>query len=790
MHCMNEISCCSYSCSCSCERRPLRRSPLLNRVRRKLQETGALLANRPSLIFITLLTCVTLLGAGLAAVLTASSATVSRSKDLARNGLGNGVAVTIAEALKQTVFGSELLSSHVTQMPRCPDLEASWQALSLDILSRVDTQVVVQLELDFAGIIWRTWPPLEGQLAKVLYGKDLLAEDGSRQGTLEMMRQGVTAIVGPYQCTEGFACMFTVNPLSLPAPSADYDWGCGMQPHNCSECFHAANKTKYWGQVSTMFNLDELISRDAFRLQSLARDGYAYRLWQEETSINNLRAELAASAQRPADPMRIAIKAYNLLWHLELAPADGWVPAWRGPCIAAVVVGSVAVSLLVLWLLVSKEQHNRLLKAMLPDQVIAQLQDGEGTVAQQYDDVTVLVGDMVGYTTAASQLSACQVVSLLNELFGMFDDLAQRNGVYKVETTGDAILCVAGCPVPDDAVRNAVRAAGMALDMVAAVERFKPSLEGVRVQIRVGLHSGPVVAGVVGKKMPRFCLFGDTVNTASRMEGTASAMRIQVSEATATLLRESGESFALEPRGVMNLKGKGAMETFWLLAPARSTGTGTSGPTTAHASGATTPGTTPSLSQQQHRRAGTSTCTGPAGGLGATGADQPRRSDSAPLRSTPSPCTAARSGHAQGQGGDSATASGGGCVPRSTTTLPGVVRVAAPVPDRGQQRGAAAGVAGGAGAVSPASSCTPAPHVPSTCVSVDAGPSLARSLQPPAPPLQPQLTTALAPGALGAASPPRPVPAHATLAAAPRLTPAVGSTQGTAQSSIEIVLSE
>eukprot|EP00198_Chlamydomonas_reinhardtii_P005097 XP_001694433.1 guanylate cyclase [Chlamydomonas reinhardtii] len=383
---------------------------------------------------------------------------------------------------------------------------------------QINTQVVVQLELDFAGIIWKTWPPLEGELAKVLYGKDLLAEGVSREGTLEMMRQGVTAIVGPYKCTEGFSCMFTVNPLTLPAPSADYDWDCGMQPYNCSECFHAANKTKYWGQVSTMFNVDELISRDAFRLQSLSRDGYLYRLWQEETSINNLRAELAASPQRPVDPMRIAIRAYTLLWYLEVAPAAGWAPAWRGPCIAAVVVGSVAISLLVLWLLVSKEQHTRLLKAMLPDQVLAQLQDGEGTVAEEYKDV--------GHATAPSQTSACAVVALLNELFSMFDDLTQRHGVCKIETTGDALMCVAGCPVPDDAVRNAVRAANMALDMVRAVEQFKPSLEGVRVQIRVGLHSGPVVAGVVGKKMPRFCLLGDTVNTASRMGELAACMQV------------------------------------------------------------------------------------------------------------------------------------------------------------------------------------------------------------------------------------------------------------------------
>ena len=80
--------------------------------------------------------------------------------------------------------------------------------------------------------------------------------------------------------------------------------------------------------------------------------------------------------------------------YLEVAPAAGWAPAWRGPCIAAVVVGSVAISLLVLWLLVSKEQHTRLLKAMLPDQVLAQLQDGEGTVAEEYKDVTVLCSDM------------------------------------------------------------------------------------------------------------------------------------------------------------------------------------------------------------------------------------------------------------------------------------------------------------------------------------------------------------------------------------------------------------
>ncbi|KAG2425644.1 hypothetical protein HXX76_013489 [Chlamydomonas incerta] len=524
-----------------------------------------MLAASPSIPLVSLLVFFALLAAGLASVLTASGEAVHRAQDLAYNGVGNGAALAIKEALLVSAFGSELLGAFVTQNPTCAEIGAKWNATAKDIFKRINSNVVVQLEMDIAAVITHVSPPLPPSLAEVLMGRDLLKTESDRPGVIERLLDKSLAIMGPYKCAEGFDCMFTVTPLFLPAPSEDYDWGCGLQPYNCSGlCWDPVNKTKFWGQVSTMLNMDPLLAGDDFRLRSLERDGYRYRLWQSNTAPSNPYFQLAASEPPPVKPMVRSISAYNLLWYLELEPVDGWVPAWRGPCIAAVVVGSVAVSLLVLWLLVSKEQHNRLLKAMLPGKVIKQLQDGESTVAQEYPAVTVLFSDIVGYTTVASQLSAWQVVTLLNELFGMFDELTQRNGVYKVETIGDAILCVAGCPVPDDAVRNAVRAANMALDMVAAVERFKPSLEGVRVQIRVGLHSGPVVAGVVGKKMPRFCLFGDTVNTASRMESTSTSMRVQVSDVTAALLRASGEPFVLEPRGAINIKGKGAMETFWL----------------------------------------------------------------------------------------------------------------------------------------------------------------------------------------------------------------------------------
>ncbi|KAG2490146.1 hypothetical protein HYH03_011450 [Edaphochlamys debaryana] len=386
--------------------------------------------------------------------------------------------------------------------------------------------------------------------------------------------------MGPYRCSAGFPCMFTVNPIFLPAPNANHSWGCPFQPTNCSECWNQERGEKWWGQVSTMLNMDPLVAGNSFRLQSLRERGYVYKLWQPNLSPSNPEFVLAVTQPPPSEPVIKSIEAFNLVWYLELSPSGGWYPPWVAPCVAAVVVGSVAVALLVLWLLLSRAQHDRLLRAMLPPKVIKQLQSGVTTIAQEYGNVTILFSDIVGYTTVASQLSPFQVVTLLNELFTVFDELTQKNGVYKVETIGDAIMCVSGCPCPDDPVRSARRMAHMALDMVQAVRSFRSSVEGVRIQIRVGVHSGPVVAGVVGRRMPRFCLFGDTVNTASRMESNSVAMQIQVSEATAELLRKAEGGFRLESRGPVSVKGKGTMETFWLTGrdePAAEAAVGASG---------------------------------------------------------------------------------------------------------------------------------------------------------------------------------------------------------------------
>lgn len=151
------------------------------------------------------------------------------------------------------------------------------------------------------------------------------------------------------------------------------------------------------------------------------------------------------------------------------------------------------------------------------------------------------------------------MLNTLNSLWVEYDAIAKRWGVYKVETIGDAYLGVAGCPekVPD----HAARAANFALDVINMVRTFKTAM-GDQIQIRVGLNSGPITAGVLGELNPHWCIVGDTVNTASRMESTSKAMQIHISESTYNLIKN--KNFILSEPDVMTIKGKGSMTTYWV----------------------------------------------------------------------------------------------------------------------------------------------------------------------------------------------------------------------------------
>ncbi|KAL0125745.1 hypothetical protein PUN28_004655 [Cardiocondyla obscurior] len=207
------------------------------------------------------------------------------------------------------------------------------------------------------------------------------------------------------------------------------------------------------------------------------------------------------------------------------------------------------------------KRTDELLYQMIPKQVADRLRNGESPIdtCEMFDSVSILFSDVVTFTEICSRISPMEVVSMLNAMYSLFDTLTERNRVYKVETIGDAYMVVSGAPVKEN--DHADRVCDMALDMVEAITDLKDRSTGNHLQIRVGIHSGAVVAGIVGLKMPRYCLFGDSVNTAARMEATSQAMQIHISQSTQELL---SPSYKVKERGEIEVKGKGTMKTYWL----------------------------------------------------------------------------------------------------------------------------------------------------------------------------------------------------------------------------------
>ncbi|XP_060537120.1 atrial natriuretic peptide receptor 2-like isoform X2 [Cylas formicarius] len=210
-----------------------------------------------------------------------------------------------------------------------------------------------------------------------------------------------------------------------------------------------------------------------------------------------------------------------------------------------------------------KHKCEELLHQLLPKSVAQQLIMGKHVVAETFNSVTIYFSDIVGFTALSAQSTPLQVVDLLNDLYSMFDCIVEQYEVYKVETIGDSYMVVSGLPERNGS-KHAFEIARMSLHLLREVEKFKiRHRPETPLKLRIGIHSGPCVAGVVGLKMPRYCLFGDTVNTASRMEQNGLPLRIHVSTATKQILDEVG-LFKMELRGEVEMKGKGKVITYWL----------------------------------------------------------------------------------------------------------------------------------------------------------------------------------------------------------------------------------
>ncbi|XP_008434501.1 heat-stable enterotoxin receptor isoform X3 [Poecilia reticulata] len=201
---------------------------------------------------------------------------------------------------------------------------------------------------------------------------------------------------------------------------------------------------------------------------------------------------------------------------------------------------------------------------LLPGPVVKSLKESGVVEPELYDEVTIYFSDIVGFTTLCQYSTPMEVVDMLNDIYKGFDSILDHHDVYKVETIGDAYMVASGLP-RRNGNRHAVDICRMALDILSFMGTFQlRHLPGIPVWIRIGVHSGPCAAGVVGMKMPRYCLFGDTVNTASRMESSGQPLRIHVSEPTIHILQRTDCKFQYEIRGETYLKGKGMETTYWL----------------------------------------------------------------------------------------------------------------------------------------------------------------------------------------------------------------------------------
>ncbi|UZQ55431.1 PAS domain S-box protein [Trichothermofontia sichuanensis B231] len=206
-----------------------------------------------------------------------------------------------------------------------------------------------------------------------------------------------------------------------------------------------------------------------------------------------------------------------------------------------------------------RQLAERLLLNVLPPAIARRLKQGQTTIAESFTTATVLFADIVDFTALASTTPPEAVVNLLNGIFSTFDQLVDHYRLEKIKTIGDAYMVVGGVPNPQ--VDQIDAAANLALDMLTAIRQFRTPA-GLPLTLRIGIHTGPVVAGVIGTRRFSYDLWGDTVNIASRMESQGKAGCIQVTEVVYQAL---AAHYELQPRGNLHIKGKGMMRTYWLL---------------------------------------------------------------------------------------------------------------------------------------------------------------------------------------------------------------------------------
>jgi adenylate cyclase len=241
------------------------------------------------------------------------------------------------------------------------------------------------------------------------------------------------------------------------------------------------------------------------------------------------------------------------------AGAEDYLPKPFNPVVLRARIGaSLEKKRLLDELRAEKERSEALLLNILPRTIVERIRRGETVIADHIAEATILFSDLVDFTSLAARRSAEETVAVLRDIFGRFDALASRYGLEKIKTTGDGYMVAGG--LPEQRPDHAAAVAEMAFAMLDEVEAASRAV-GEPLQLRIGLNSGALVAGVLGTHKFVYDVWGDTVNTAKRMESYGLPGRVHVSAATRFAL---GDAFRCEPRGPFEVKGKGSMETYFV----------------------------------------------------------------------------------------------------------------------------------------------------------------------------------------------------------------------------------
>mmetsp|Transcript_7337 Transcript_7337/g.10664 ORF Transcript_7337/g.10664 Transcript_7337/m.10664 type:complete len:724 (+) Transcript_7337:171-2342(+) len=372
-------------------------------------------------------------------------------------------------------------------------------------------------------------------------GLDLLKDPRSRALAVATLGSSKVVVAGPLQLTQCPDCPPVVKTAFIARLSVN------MPPELGYNITVDGSSYSSWGLVSAIISWERILGRsDIF--QRFESRGMQFELSKTDRNFNTTTNQydektsvLAKSARANSiganNFYNLSLPTTNNNWTIAVAYDDGAEAPWLGWAMALSIILSIILSIVLLVLLIKKQKYKNLVREMIPSKAIKKLQRNQ-VVVDKYEMVTVFQSDIIGFTSMSAEMTPIRVMRMLNSYFEGLDKLANKHNVYKIKTIGDAYICVAGCPVVCSGRDGAERIALFALDMMEYTRNFRTE-EGTEIRIRAGIHSGRIVAGVVGHLRPQYTIFGNTVSIAASMEASSEAMKTQCSNATWRLLRDN-----------------------------------------------------------------------------------------------------------------------------------------------------------------------------------------------------------------------------------------------------------